>query len=130
MAPMEIPAQSPFSVGVVPQFEARKLRRVWQPILNRLEAATGEKFKLVGSPTIPTFEAEFMDGDFDFAYMNPYHLILAHRKVGYRPLVRDVGRKLFGVLVVAENGGIKEVSDLAGKVIAFPAPNALGASLQ
>ena len=119
-----------YTVGVVPQYEARRLRQIWQPILNHLEAATGEKFELMGSPTIPTFEAEFLDGEFDFAYMNPYHLMLAYKKVGYQPLVRDRGRKLYGVLVVSKSGGINEVNDLNGKIIAFPAPNALGASLQ
>jgi len=119
-----------YTVGVVPQYEARRLRQIWQPILNHLEAATKEKFELIGSPTIPTFEAEFLDGQFDFAYMNPYHLVIAYRKIGYQPLVRDVGRKLFGVLVVSKSGGIKKIEDLNKKIIAFPAPNALGASLQ
>ena len=119
-----------YTVGVVPQYEARHLRHIWQPILNYLESATGEKLEIVGSPTIPTFEAEFLDGKFDFAYMNPYHLMLAYKKVGYQPLVRDKGRKLFGVLVVSKSGGINEINDLNGKIIVFPAPNALGASLQ
>ena len=126
----EVSAGPVYTIGVVPQFEARRLRQIWQPILNQVEKQTGEKFELVGSPTIPTFEAEFLDGEFDFAYMNPYHLVIAFRQVGYRPLVRDVGRKLFGVLVASKTGNIEKISDLAGKIIAFPAPNALGASLQ
>lgn len=125
-----VSAEQAYKIGVVPQYEVRRLRQIWQPILNHLETQTGEKLELKGSPTIPMFESEFMDGEFDFVYMNPYHLVMAQREAGYRPLVRDVGSELFGVLVVSKSGGIREVKDLEGKVIAFPAPNALGASLQ
>jgi len=119
-----------YKIGVVPQFEARRLHQIWQPILNHLERETGYTFELSGSPTIPAFESEFMQGIFDFVYLNPYHLVIANKEMGYTPLVRDIGKKLFGVLVVSKSGNVKDVKDLAGKVVAFPAPNALGASLQ
>ncbi len=119
-----------FSVGVVPQFEARKLHTIWRPILNQLEKQTGYRFRLVGSQTISDFELEFMQGKFDFAYMNPYHMVVANQKAGYLPLVRDCGRELFGVLVVAKKSSIHDPADLDGKIVAFPSPNALGASLQ
>lgn len=119
-----------FTVGIVPQFEARKLHSDWRPILDQLEARTGYHFKLQGSQAIPDFELEFMQSKFDFAYMNPYHLVIANQKAGYIPLVRDIGRELSGVLVVAKNSGIKDPASLNGKTVAFPAPNALGASLQ
>nr|WP_319494863.1 phosphate/phosphite/phosphonate ABC transporter substrate-binding protein [uncultured Desulfobacter sp.] len=119
-----------FIVGIVPQFEARKLHGIWRPVLDLLEARTGYRFKLKGSQTIPDFEGEFIQGKFDFAYMNPYHLVIANQKAGYIPLVRDCGRQLFGVLVVAKNSGISDPASLNGKTVAFPAPNALGACLQ
>jgi len=84
---------------------------------------------MVGSPKIQDFEASFMAGDFDFAYMNPYHAMLAAEKHSYIPLVRDGARELFGILVVRKDSPIQSVSELAGKKIAFPSPNALGASL-
>lgn len=123
-------AETVYKFGVVPQFEARRLHQTWQPLLNYLEKETGYRFEMRGSPTIPAFETEFLVGEFDFAYMNPYHLMLAHEQEGYHPLVKDVNRKLFGVLVAHTSGNVDRVEDLQGKVIAFPAPNALGASLQ
>lgn len=119
-----------YTVGVVPQFEARKLHGIWRPILDSLESETGFRFKLRGATSIPVFETEFLSDSFDFAYMNPYHLVLANQKAGYTPLVRDHGRQLFGVLVVKKDSNIKSPSELDGKKVAFPAPNALGASLQ
>lgn len=122
-------AEKTYIFGIVPQFEARRLHKIWRPILNYLQKETGYTFKIKGSPTIPDFEQEFMRGDFDFAYMNPYHIMLANQKQGYIPLIRDVGKTLYGVLVVKKDSGINNVAQLEGKVIAFPAPNALAASL-
>jgi phosphonate transport system substrate-binding protein len=118
-----------YSFGVVPQFEQRKLFRIWRPILNALEHRTGLNFKLIGSSKIPVFEQKYMEGAFDFAYMNPYHSLKAQDSQGYLPLVRDGARKLKGILVVLKDSPIQSVTELAGKRIAFPAPNALGASL-
>lgn len=118
-----------FTVGVVPQFDARKIHATWRPILDKLEQKTGYKFQLRGSSSIPTFEREFSEGKFDFAYMNPYHLIVANKFAGYIPMLRDTGRKLYGVLVVRKDSPISNPRELDGKTLAFPSPNALGASL-
>ena len=118
-----------YTVGVVPQFEQRKLFETWQPILSALEKRTGFRLKLIGSPKIPVFEKKFLAGQYDFAYMNPYHLLKANDSQGYVPLVRDDSRMLKGVLVVAKDSPYEALSDLDGSMIAFPSPNALGASL-
>lgn len=122
-------AESTYKFGVVPQFEPRKLSAIWSPILIELEKRTGFKLEMVGSARIPDFENEFEQGRYDFAYMNPYHSLVAARTQHYEPLVRDGGQQLFGILVVAKDGPVKTVADLNGKTVAFPSPNALGASL-
>ena len=118
-----------YLVGVVPQFDSRRIHATWRPILDMLEQRTGLKFSLRGSATIQNFEQEFEDGVFDFVYMNPYHILKANEGQGYRPLVRDVGQRLYGVVVVRKDSSIQKIEDLDGKLVAFPAPNALGASL-
>ncbi len=118
-----------FVVGVVPQFEARKIYDIWLPILNELSRQTGHQFELSGSPNISAFEKRLLAGEFDFAYANPYHLLMANQQQGYLPLVRDIGRTLQGILVVAKDSPITDPAQLDGQVVAFPAPNALGASL-
>lgn len=118
-----------FSVGVVPQFEARKLAAIWTPVLEEISARAGVTLYLRGSADIPEFEQSFQEGVYDFAYMNPYHSLVALRTQGYEPIIRDNGRKLFGVLVVRKDSDFETVEDLEGGVIAYPAPNALGASL-
>ena len=118
-----------YSFGVVPQFEQRKTFKIWIPILSELERRTGFHFILKGSSKIPDFEGRFMEGGFDLAYMNPYHLVIASDTQGYIPLIRDGSKTLNGVLVVRRDSGISDISELDGKSMAFPAPNALGASL-
>lgn len=122
-------ATSGYTFGVVPQFEARRLSEIWTPVLAEIERRTGIEMHMVGSPRIPDFEQAFARGEFDFTYMNPYHSLVAFDTQGYQPLIRDGARQLFGVLVVDKSGPYRDLSDLKGKKIAFPAPNALGASL-
>jgi phosphonate transport system substrate-binding protein len=118
-----------YRFGVVPQFEQRKLFSIWRPILDELEHRTGLTFTLVGSPKIPAFEQGYMDGAYDFVYLNPYHLLKAHDSQGYQPLARDGIHMLKGILVVSKQSPIQSVQALSGKRVAFPSPNALGASL-
>lgn len=118
-----------YTVGVVPQFNARTLQSIWTPILQELERRTGHSFELRGSQNISAFEKQFMNGEFDFAYMNPYHFVKASKHQGYLPLVRDTGKRLRGILVVRKDAEINDVAQLQDKAIAFPSPNALGASL-
>ncbi|WP_415886468.1 phosphate/phosphite/phosphonate ABC transporter substrate-binding protein [Neptuniibacter sp. QD37_6] len=115
-----------FTVGVVPQFDIKTIYSIWQPILDVLEEKTGHKYVLKGSKDIPTFEKDFSMGAFDFAYMNPYHYTISEH---YKPIARDHGRKLFGILVVNRDEGIQNIQQLEGQTLVFPAPNALGASL-
>ncbi len=122
-------AQPAYSLGVVPQFDQRRLHDAWTPILEAVEAESGVRLELAGSPDIPAFEDGFSTGRFDFAYMNPYHMLVAHDVEGYLPLARDVGRQLYGIIVVKKDSPLQSVADLAGKRVAFPAPNALGAAL-
>lgn len=120
--------QTAYMVYVVPQFQASELQRVWAPILERVSQESGVRLSLKLVRDIPAFEAELAAGRPDFAYMNPYHQLQAHESQGYLPLLRD--RKLLqGLLLVRHDDPIKSVQELQGKEIAFPAPNALGASL-
>jgi len=118
-----------YTIGVVPQFEAQTLYNIWQPILDRLHAKTGLNFNYQGSPSIPAFEKDVRAGKFDFAYMNPYQLLKSQQSSAYQPLIKDLERQLYGVLVVRKDSNITNVRQLDQKIVAFPSANALGASL-
>jgi phosphonate transport system substrate-binding protein len=122
------PGAVSYSIAVVPQFRAEEIHRDWTPVLERLRAATGASFSLRIAADIPAFEESVLAGAPDFAYMNPYHQVMARKAQGYIPLVRD-SKPLTGILVVRKDDPIKSVRELDGKEVAFPAPNAFGASL-
>jgi phosphonate transport system substrate-binding protein len=122
-------AKNIYTVGVVPQFEARRIAEIWQPILDEISQQSGIQLELKTPSSIPVFEKQLTAGEFDFAYMNPYHAIISNESQGYTPLLRDTGRSLFGVIVVKKDSPIQSVNELNGKTVAFPSPNALGATL-
>lgn len=121
--------QCQVSVGVVPQFEQRKLITNWRPLLSTLEQKTGCSFVFSGSENIAAFEQRFAAGDFDLAYMNPYHAVVANRTQGYQAIFRSGSKDLQGVLVARKGAGFEKLEHLDNAVLAFPSPNALGASL-
>ncbi|TAN45627.1 MAG: phosphate/phosphite/phosphonate ABC transporter substrate-binding protein [Nitrospirae bacterium] len=117
-----------YNFGVVPQFEQRKLYSIWKPVIEELERRTGLSIKLITTLNIEGFEKEYIKGNFDFVYMNPYFILLGDESNRYIPLVRDKA-PLRGILVVHKDSPIKKISELNGKTVAFPSPNAIGASV-
>ncbi len=118
-----------YTFEVVPQFTAAKIYTTWSPLLQRVGQEAGLCFELRVSPTIPEFEQRLLKGETEFAFMNPYHAVLAYQKKKYQPLLADNSELLTGILVVRKDSPIKNLEDLKGQNISFPAPNAFAASL-
>lgn len=118
-----------YTLSVVPQFPAVEIHRSWSPVVERLQRGSGLHLDLKTHAGIPAFEEDFLQGRSDFAYMNPYHAVMARRAQGYVPLVRDSTQQLAGILLVRQDSSYKSVKELDGGDLAFPAPNAFGASL-
>ncbi|MBL0124647.1 MAG: phosphate/phosphite/phosphonate ABC transporter substrate-binding protein [Betaproteobacteria bacterium] len=117
-----------YSFAVVPQYSATELHKEWTPVLQRISRDTGIALELRIAASIPKFEAEFLKGTPDFAYMNPYHAVMAKQAHAYLPILRD-SQPLSGILLARRDGAYQSIRDLNGQTIAFPAPNAFGASL-
>lgn len=122
-------AQPPLTVGIVPQFPLEHIYATWTPVINEVSRVTGLQLTIKAYPTIPEFETAFRRGEIDIAYMNPYHAVMAKRAAGYIPIVRDGKENLSGILVVRKDSPLNGVTELQGATIAFPSPNAFGASL-
>jgi len=126
-----VAAQQPvatYTFSVVPQYSPAQLHREWFPVIERISRESGIRLELKIAASIPKFEAEFSRGVPDFAYMNPYHAVMAKHAQGYLPLLRD-NKPLSGILLVRRDSAYKSIQDLNGRVIGFPAPNSFGASL-
>lgn len=118
-----------YSFDVVPQFTAAKIHTTWAPLLQRVGHEAGLCFDLKIAPSIPEFEQSFLNGQARFAYVNPYHAVLAYQKQKYQPLLADAHEQLTGILVVRHDSTFQHIDALHGKAVAFPAPNAFAASL-
>lgn len=123
------PAGATLSVGIVPQQSASELARIWIPVLNVVSERSGRPLRFATAPNIPTFERRLAAGEYDIAYMNPYHYTVFSQKPGYRAFAKEKGRKLRGVVVVRKSSSIKDLAELAGQEIAFPAPAAFAATV-
>ncbi len=118
-----------YNWSVVPQFSPTVVHRDWTPLLDELQRRTGYRFKLHPASGFDEFERKLYEGVYDFVYANPYQTLLAHRKQGYIPLIRDEQRRLTGILVVRKDSPYQSPQDLDGKTIAFASPNAFAVSL-
>jgi len=118
-----------YSVGVIPQFDERRIRSVWTPLLKELSKKTQCEISLVGSKSIADFDREIRAGKYDFAYANPVQVWMGYQEQGYVPLARSAAKKLTGILVARKDDQIASLKDLEGEKLAFPSPRAIGATL-
>jgi phosphonate transport system substrate-binding protein len=125
----QTPCPAPLTFGVVPQQSATQLARAWGPIFAHIGAAAGCEVTFRTARDIPAFEQECADGEYDLAYMNPYHYTVFHEMAGYRAFARREGGGIRGIVVVRVDSPLRDVRELAGKSMAFPAPAAFAASV-
>jgi len=118
-----------YSFGVVPQQSSSELAKAWIPLFNVLSARAGFGLRFATAPDIPTFEKRLATGEYDFAYMNPYHYTVFSQKPGYRAFAREQGRRLRGMVVVRKDSPLRTLADLARREVAFPAPASFAATV-
>ena len=99
--------KSTYTISVVPQLPGLVIFEDWQPYLDYLSEEVGVDFELYLSDTIPLFEQDFLAGNPDFAFMNPYHAVMAFNAQGYIPLLSDGSRQLKGILVVRKGSSFE-----------------------
>jgi phosphonate transport system substrate-binding protein len=121
--------EPPLVLAVVPRMPAAITHRDWSPFAQALARDVGRAVELRVFNTFPEFEAFVFADRADLVFSNPYHAVQLKQKTGMIPLVRDGSQKLSGILVVARNDSARTIKDLDGASIAFPHPNAFGASL-
>lgn len=122
--------------GVVPQQAAGRVAQLWVPLLNEVRIVSGEQLRFQTAPDIPTFERRLAAGEYDLAYMNPYHYTLFSRAPGYRALAKQANKRIRGIIVVAVDSpyhcvGAKSdcLQQLNRQRLAFPSPAAFAASI-
>jgi phosphonate transport system substrate-binding protein len=118
-----------YSFGIVPQQAASKLAKNWGPLLLHLSEKSGIKLRFNTAPNIPEFEKRLANGEYDFAYMNPYHFVAFNNNPGYQALARARDKRIKGILVKRKDSDFSVLSQLEKQKLAFPSPAAFAASI-
>jgi phosphonate transport system substrate-binding protein len=114
--------------GIVPQQSPLKLAKKWNSITQYLEKETGIKIIFKTEKSIPLFEKKLYEGEYDLAYMNPYHFIVANKTQNYTAFIR-AKKNITGILLAKEKEIDFSFENLKNKTFLFPAPNAFAATL-
>lgn len=119
-----------YSLGVVPLHNSVRLSELFQPLIAILNSrATGFTMRLESSRDFGHHEEKMRSHTLDLAVVNPFQAVTAER-FGYRIFAKLKDDDYFhGIIIVRKDADIEKVDDLRGKVICFPAPTALAATL-
>ena len=111
--------QPPLEIGVFPYLSTRALLSTYQPLQRFLEQKLQRPVHLVTAPDMRTFVERTQEGAYTFVVTAPHFARLAQMEAAYRPLLR-ANRNLMGVLLARQDGRIRSIEDLRGKVVATP----------
>lgn len=119
-----------YVVGIHPLHNPQRLLELYGPLLEQINAdIPGVRLRLEASRNYEEFDRKLYSAHFDFAMPNPYQTVLS-LKHGYRIFGKMGDDKDFrGIILVRKDGGIRTVSDLKGKKVAYPAITALAATM-
>ena len=116
--------------GVHPLHNPKRLFEVYQPMVKYInERLEKSELRLEASRNYAAFDKKLFSGYFHFSLPNPYQTVISTQK-GYKVFGKMGDDENFrGIILVRKDSGIKKVSDLKGKVVSYPAPTALAATM-
>jgi phosphonate transport system substrate-binding protein len=119
-----------YILGVHPLHNPKRLFQVYQPMLDYVnERLDDSELRLEASRDYASYDKKLFSRHFHFALPNPYQTVIA-TKYGYKIFGKmgdDINFR--GIILVRKDSGIQNVSDLKGKIISYPAPTALAATM-
>jgi phosphonate transport system substrate-binding protein len=121
--------QQVLTFGVVPQQAAKKLAKKWGPLFQYIGERAGVTIRFKTAPNIPEFERRLSKGEYDLAYMNPYHYTVFGDQPGYRAFAKQKNKRIKGIMVARKDTTMADLKALNGNKLAFPAPAAFAASI-
>lgn len=119
-----------YLVGVHPLHNPKRLLEIYGPILDYANARMPDvHFKLEAASNYEEYDKKLYARYYDLAMPNPYQTVRAF-KYGYRVFAKMGDDEEFrGIILVRKDSRIHEVTDLRGKVVAYPAKTALAATM-
>lgn len=121
-----------YILGVHPLHNPKKLDGIYGPLVDYLNARLnlpGVRLRLEASRSYAVFDEKIQGGHPHFAIPNPYQTIKAVEH-GYEVFGKmDNDEDFRGIILLRRDSPIRNVSDLKGRIVAYPAPTALAAAM-
>lgn len=129
-AVLEHDAAQEYVVGIHPLHNPQRLIELYGPIVEYIDRNMPEvHLRLEASRNYEDFDRKLDAGHFHFAMPNPYQTVRSLRH-GYRVFGKMADDDEFrGIILVRRDSGIRAVTDLRGKAVAYPAATALAATM-
>lgn len=120
--------------GLLPRLSEKEMIDGFTPLAKYLERELGVKVTLVVPKDFDTWTKDAKAGAYDIAYTNPYLYVVVKKDVKLaEPLViasePEIGKQLYGTIIVKKDSPIKSIAELKGKTIAATDPGSAGAYL-
>ena len=116
--------------GVHPLHNPKRLFEVYQPMIDYINANLKDaELRLEASRNYPAYDKKLFAGYFHFSLPNPYQTVTSTQH-GYKIFGKMGDDDNFrGIILVRKDSGIKNVEDLRNRIISYPAPTALAATM-
>ena len=128
--PIAINAEKVFIIGVHPLHNPKRLQEIFGPIAKYLsQNIEGISFKIEASRNYAAYDKKLYSRKFHFALPNPFQTVNSFQH-GYSVFAKMSDDENFrGIFLVRKDSNIKNVTDLKGHAVSFPAPTALAATM-
>ncbi len=123
-------SETVYLFGVHPLHNPQRLYEVFAPLTDYLSEKIPEvRFKLEASRNYAAYDKKLYAKKFHFSLPNPFQTINAVDK-GYQVFAKMGDDESFrGIILVRKDSGIREIPDLKGSAVSYPAPTALAATM-
>lgn len=116
--------------AIHPLHNPQRLFKIYSPLIDYIDRnISGVTFRLEASRNYAEFDKKLYTKTPDFALPNPYQTLNSlHHDFHVIAKMGD-DHKFTGIILVRRDSDIKQVSDLKGKKVSYPAPTALAATI-
>ncbi|WP_316229499.1 phosphate/phosphite/phosphonate ABC transporter substrate-binding protein [Bradyrhizobium sp. SZCCHNR1070] len=119
-----------YAFAIHPLHNPVRMFEIYGPLIDYLNRnIQGASFRLEASRNYEAFEKKLYARELEFALPNPYQTLISLSH-GYHVIAKmGDDYKFTGVVLVRRDSGIKNLSDLKGKKVSYPASTALAAAM-
>lgn len=118
----------PLRFGVFPRWNAQLMVRDFAPLAQAVSEALGREVRIETDKDFDTFMQRVYAREFDLVHLNQLQYLRAHQQAGYQAiagLCESAECTIRALIVTRADTGLRHVSDLRGKTVAFGGRDAM-----